>query len=37
VPWDPPQAVLPESVVDCGRYSILDLGTETLPLGPQRS
>lgn len=37
VPWDPPQAVLPERVVDCGRYSILDLGTETLPLGPQRS
>lgn len=37
VPWDPPRAVLPERVVDCGRYSILDLGTETLPLGPQRS
>ena len=37
VPWGPPQAVLPERVVDCGRYSILDLGTETLPLGPQRS
>ncbi|WP_311258315.1 hypothetical protein [Microbacterium sp. WCS2018Hpa-9] len=37
VPWDLPEAVLPERVVDCGRYSILDLGTETLPLGPQRS
>ncbi|MFJ4998800.1 hypothetical protein ACIP5T_11640 [Microbacterium sp. NPDC088619] len=37
VPWDLPQDVLPARVVDCGRYSILDLGTETLPLGPQRS
>lgn len=37
VPWDLPEAVLSERVVDCGRYSILDLGTEALPLGPQRS
>ena len=37
VPWDLPQAVQPERVVECGRYSILDFGSQTLPLGPQRS
>lgn len=37
VPWDLPQPVPPDEVVDCGRYSILDFGAETLPLGPQRS
>ncbi len=37
VPWDLPEALLPEMIVDCGRYSILDFGAETLPLGPQRS
>ena len=37
VPWDLPEGVLPETIVDCGRYSILDFGSETLPLGPQRS
>lgn len=36
VPWDLPEALLPETIVDCGRYSILDFGAETLPLGPQR-
>lgn len=25
------------SLVDCGRYTIVDFGDETLPLGPQRS
>ena len=37
MPWDLPEALLPEMIVDCGRYSILDFGAETLPLGPQRS
>lgn len=37
VTWDLPEALLPEAIVDCGRYSILDFGAETLPLGPQRS
>lgn len=37
VPWDLGNAAVPNEVVDCGRYSILDFGTETLPLGPQRS
>ncbi|MFJ2543589.1 hypothetical protein [Microbacterium sp. NPDC087589] len=37
VPWDLPEAALPETIIDCGRYSILDFGAETLPLGPQRS
>lgn len=37
VPWDLSEALLPETIVDCGRYSILDFGAETLPLGPQRS
>lgn len=37
VPWELQEAVRPEEVVDCGRYSILDFGAETLPLGPLRS
>ncbi len=36
VPWDLSQAVQPERVIDCGRYSILDFGSRALPLGPQR-
>lgn len=37
VPWDLPRSITPDEVVDCGRYSILDFGTQTLPLGPQHS
>lgn len=37
VPWALANAVLPENVIDCGRYSILDFGTRTLPLGPPHS
>lgn len=37
VPWELPRAITPDEIVDCGRYSILDFGAETLPLGPQRS
>ncbi|WP_431074887.1 hypothetical protein [Microbacterium phyllosphaerae] len=37
VPWDLPRTITPDEVVDCGRYSILDFGADTLPLGPQRS
>lgn len=37
VAWDLPDAVRPATVIDCGRYSILDLGTRTLPLGPQHN
>lgn len=37
VQWDLPVAVVPDEVVDCGRYSILDFGEQALPLGPQRS
>lgn len=36
VPWDLPLTVDPERVIDCGRYTILDFGGQTLPLGPQR-
>ncbi len=37
VRWQLPVAVVPDEVVDCGRYRILDFGDTTLPLGPQRS
>lgn len=38
VPWDLPLEVVPEQVVDCGRYTIVDFGPGALlPLGPQRS
>lgn len=35
VPWDLPPTVDPERVIDCGRYTILDFGSQALPLGPQ--
>ncbi|WP_244632275.1 hypothetical protein [Microbacterium sp. Se63.02b] len=37
VPWHLPVPAVPDEVVDCGRYRILDFGTVTLPLGPLRS
>ncbi|MGJ0390112.1 hypothetical protein [Microbacterium sp. CGR1] len=37
VPWDLPEPITPDDVVDCGRYSILDFGDATLPLGPAHS
>lgn len=37
VPWSLPRPAVPEEVVDCGRYRILDFGETALPLGPQRS
>lgn len=37
VQWQLPNAAVPEEVVDCGRYRILDFGEQTLPLGPQHS
>ncbi|MCK8475880.1 hypothetical protein [Microbacterium aurugineum] len=37
VPWSLPLPAVPDEVVDCGRYRILDFGETALPLGPQRS
>lgn len=37
VPWELPVAAVPERVVTCGRYRILDFGTPRLPLGPAHS
>lgn len=37
VAWSLPLPAVPEEVVDCGRYRILDFGETALPLGPQRS
>ncbi|MFS0894846.1 hypothetical protein [Microbacterium sp. 179-I 3D3 NHS] len=37
VPWELPVAAVPERVITCGRYRILDFDGTTLPLGPQRS
>ena len=37
VQWQLPLPAVPEKVVDCGRYRILDFGETTLPLGPQHS
>ncbi|GAA1232072.1 multisubunit Na+/H+ antiporter MnhF subunit [Microbacterium phyllosphaerae] len=37
VQWDLPVSAVPDEVVDCGRYSILDFGDATLPLGPAHS
>lgn len=34
VPWRLPVAAVPDEVVDCGRYRILDFGDVALPLGP---
>lgn len=37
VPWSLPVPAVPDEVVDCGRYRILDFGGTSLPIGPQRS
>lgn len=37
VAWQLPLDAVPEEIVDCGRYRILDFATTPLPLGPQRS
>lgn len=37
VQWQLPVPAVPDQVVDCGRYRILDFGETTLPLGQQRS
>ncbi|WP_259607030.1 hypothetical protein [Microbacterium neungamense] len=38
VPWDlPPPGAVPDRVIECGRYRILDYASHPLPLGPQRS
>ncbi|MFS0853380.1 hypothetical protein [Microbacterium sp. 179-I 3D4 NHS] len=37
VPWDLPVAAVPDDVVDCGRYRIVDFGDALLPLGPAHS
>jgi hypothetical protein len=37
VPWSLLVPAVPDEVVDCGRYRILDFGDTLLPLGPQRS
>lgn len=37
VPWRFPVPAIPDEVVDCGRYRILDFGGTPLPLGPQHS
>ncbi|MDF2561207.1 MAG: hypothetical protein K0R99_2653 [Microbacterium sp.] len=37
IPWSLPAPAIPDEVIDCGRYRILDLGDTALPLGPQRS
>lgn len=34
VPWQLPVAAVPDEVVDCGRYRILDFGDRALPIGP---
>lgn len=36
-PWELPIQAIPDEIVDCGRYRILDFGETRLPLGPQRS
>lgn len=37
VQWEMPVAAVPEQIVQCGRYRILDFGTTALPLGPAHS
>lgn len=36
VAWILPAAAIPDEVIDCGRYRILDFVDATLPIGPQR-
>lgn len=37
VQWQLPVSAVPEDIVSCGRYRIVDFGDTALPLGPQRS
>ncbi|WP_311245739.1 hypothetical protein [Microbacterium sp. WCS2018Hpa-23] len=37
VQWDLPESAVSDEIVDCGRYSILDFGAASLPLGPAHS
>jgi hypothetical protein len=37
VAWSLPSPAIPDEVIDCGRYRVLDFGETTLPIGPQRS
>jgi len=37
VQWQLPNAAVPEQIIDCARYRILDFGATTLPLGPAHS
>ncbi|MFJ4254064.1 hypothetical protein [Microbacterium sp. NPDC090003] len=37
VEWDLPIQAIPDDIIECGRYRILDFGETELPLGPQRS
>lgn len=37
VAWQLPLDVMPDEVIDCGRYRILDFGSASLPLGPPHS
>lgn len=37
VKWQLPVSAVPDEVIGCGRYQILDFGEAKLPLGPQRS
>ncbi|MBO9627286.1 MAG: hypothetical protein J7484_13055 [Microbacterium sp.] len=37
VPWQLPVSAVPDEVIECGRYRILDFGAQRLPLGPAHS
>jgi hypothetical protein len=37
VPWALPASAIPDEVIDCGRYRILDFGDTALPIGAERS
>lgn len=37
VQWDLPESAVSDEIVDCGRYSILDFGAASLPLGRAHS
>ena len=37
VQWELPASAVPERIVQCGRYSILDYGSGSLPVGPAHS
>ncbi|MCM3778555.1 hypothetical protein [Microbacterium hydrocarbonoxydans] len=37
VPWELPKSTVPDGIVECGRWSILDFSSNPLPLGPVHS